>query len=268
MMDYYSRFGMDENPFLKNSKEILFEATEFKEAQARLKLLETTRGFGLLTGSAGKGKTTAIRVWTRSLNPSLFKVIYSSLSTLTVTEFYRNLASGLGLVPCYRKPDNFRMIQDEITRYAVEKRITPIIVIDEANHIGNAILNDLKILFNFEMDSRDRAIVLLAGLPQLNNTLNLTIHEPLRQRITMNYNMEGLTKAESRLYIQEKLSAVHCSRQIFDDNALEALANAANGVPRQLNKLCNSCLIIASSRNIDHVDSDIVMQAISDSQLG
>lgn len=268
MMDYHCRFGMEENPFLKNSREILFETAEFKEVQTRLKLLETTRGFGLLTGSAGKGKTTAIRVWSKSLNPSLYKVIYNSLSTLTVTEFYRNLASGLGLVPAYRKPDNFRMIQDEITRYAVEKRITPIFIIDEANHVGNAILNDLKILFNFDMDSRDRAIVLLAGLPQLNHTLNLGIHEPLRQRITMNYNMEGLSKEESKLYIQEKLRGVRCSLQVFDDNALEALANAANGIPRQLNKLANTCLVIAASRNADHVDSDLVMQAISDSQLG
>lgn len=268
MMDYYCRFGMDENPFLKNSKEFLFEANEFKEAQARLQYLQTTKGFGLLTGSPGKGKTTAIRVWAKSLNPSLYKVVYSSLSTLTVTEFYRNLASGLGLVPCYRKPDNFRLIQDEITRCAVEKRITPVIIIDEANHIGNGILNDLKILFNFDMDSRDRAIVLLAGLPQLNHTLNLGIHEPLRQRITMNYNMEGFSKPESIQYIQDKLRAVHCTQRIFDDNALEALANAANGIPRLLNKLANSCLVIADSRNSDHVDTDTVMQAVNDCQLG
>lgn len=268
MMEYHYRFGMEENPFLKNSKEILFEADEFKEAQTRLNYLQTTKGFGILTGSAGKGKTTAIRVWTRGLNPSLYKVVYSSLSTLTVTEFYRNLASGLGLMPRYRKPDNFRLIQDEITRYAVEKRITPVIIIDEANHISNGILNDLKILFNFDMDSRDRAIILLAGLPQLNYTLNLGIHEPLRQRITMNYNMEGLSKDESKRYIQTKLLGVHCTQQVFDENALEAIANAANGIPRLLNKLANSCLMIANARSLDRVDSDIVMQTVNDCQLG
>lgn len=58
-------------------------------------------------------------------------------------------------------------------------------------------MNDLKMLFNFEMDSRDRAVVLFVGLSLLNNTLNLGIHEPLRQRIVMNYNLEGLTKEEA-----------------------------------------------------------------------
>ena len=110
------RFGMEANPFLKNAKEILFENPEFKEVQMRLNYLLTTKGFGVLTGGSGKGKTTGIRVWSRGLNASLYKVVYSSLSTLTVTEFYRTLASGLGLEPRYRKPDNFKLIQDEIQR--------------------------------------------------------------------------------------------------------------------------------------------------------
>lgn len=122
-------------------------------------------------------------------------------------------------------------------------------------------------IFNFEMDSRDRAVVLLAGLPSLNHTLQLGIHEPLRQRITMNYNMDGYSKDESKEYIQAKLRGVRCTRQVFDENALEALANAANGVPRLLNKLANSCLMIASAKNSDLVDSEIVMQAVADCEL-
>ncbi len=266
-MEYFMRFGMESNPFLKNAKEILFENPEFKEVQTRLNYLLTTRGFGVLTGGSGKGKTTGIRVWARSLNTSLYKVIYSSLSTLTVMEFYRTLAAGLGLVPQFRKSDNFKLIQSEIQRFALEKRITPVIIIDEANHACTAILNDLKMIFNFEMDSRDRAVVLLAGLPSLNHTLQLGIHEPLRQRITMNYNMDGFSKDESKEYILAKLRGVHCTGQVFDENALEALANAANGVPRLLNKLANSCLMIAGARNCDTVSSEIVMQAVADCEL-
>ena len=86
---------------------------------------------------------------------------------------------GLGNEPAFKKPDNFRIIQEEITRLSLEKRKTPIIIIDEANYINNTILNDLKILFNFEIDSRDRAAILLAELPKLNSTLQLQIHEPL-----------------------------------------------------------------------------------------
>ncbi len=267
MMDYTTRFGMEENPFLKNAREILFENPEFKEVQTRLEWFLTTKGFGTLTGGSGKGKTTCVRVWLRRLNPSLYKPIYLCLSTLNVTEFYRTLADALGLEPKYRKNDNFKLIQEEIIRYSVEKRITPVIVIDEANHICNAILNDLRLLFNFEMDSRDRAIVLLTGLPSLNHTLQLGIHESLRQRVTMNYNMEGLSKDEARAYIQTKLQGVNCTRQVFNENALEALANAANGIPRLLSKLANRSLMIASSKGFDTIGAEIVAQAVNDCEL-
>lgn len=119
-----------------------------------------------------------------------------------------------------------------MSRLAMEKRRTPVFIIDEANYVSNAILNDLKILFNFEMDSKDRAVILLVGLPQLNSTLRLGVHEPLRQRIIMNYNMEGLSKDEGRTYISEKLKGAGGTPGIFAENVLEAVLNADDGTPR------------------------------------
>jgi len=149
------------------------------------------------------------------------------------------MAIELGLEAMHKKNDNFRNIQTEISRYSIEKRITPVIIIDEASYINNAVLNEFKMLFNFEMDSKDRAVVLLIGLPQLNNTLRLTANEPLRQRITMNYHLDCLTKEEAHHYIQGKLASAKCTMDIFNTNAMEAIINAANGVPRIINKICN-----------------------------
>ena len=267
-MDYFTKYGLEFNPFIKNSKEILIDTTEYKETLFRLDYLAKTKGFGILTGSAGRGKTTAVRSWTASLNPSLYKVVYSSLSTLTPNDFYRNLVKELGNEPAYKKPDNFRIIQDEITRLAIEKRKTSVIIIDEANYINNTILNDLKILFNFEMDSRDRAAILLAGLPKLNSTLTLQIHEPLRQRIVMNYNLEGLTKEEGKTYILEKLKGAGCNQTVFEDAAIEAILNAADGTPRLINKYCNASMLIGDNGRANLITIDIVMQAINDCELG
>lgn len=267
-MDYFTRYGLEFNPFIKNSKEILIDTTEYKETLFRLDYLAKTKGFGILTGSAGRGKTTAVRSWAASLNPSLYKVVYSSLSTLTPNDFYRNLVKELGNEPAYKKPDNFRIIQDEITRLAIEKCKTSVIIIDEANYINNTILNDLKILFNFEMDSRDRAAILLAGLPKLNSTLTLQIHEPLRQRIVMNYNLEGLTKEEGKTYILEKLKGAGCNQTVFEDAAIEAILNAADGTPRLINKYCNASMLIGDNGRANLITIDIVMQAINDCELG
>ena len=267
-MDYFTRYGLEFNPFIKNSKEILVTTSEYKETLFRLDYLAKTKGFGLLTGSAGRGKTTAIRTWAATLNPSLYKVVYSSLSTLTPNDFYRNLVKELGSEPAFKKPDNFRIIQEEITRLSLEKRKTPIIIIDEANYINNAILNDLKILFNFEMDSRDRAAILLAALPKLNSTLQLQIYEPLKQRIVMNYNLEGLSKEEGRTYIEEKLKGAGCNQTIFEDAAVEAILNAADGTPRLINKYCNAAMLLGDSGKASPITTDIVMQAINDCELG
>lgn len=267
-MDLTARYGMEFNPFLKNSKEILFESSEYNEAKYRLDYLASTKGFGLLTGAPGRGKTTLVRSWSAGLNPSLYKVIYTSLSTVTVNDFYRNLAFSLGAQPSYRKAENFHIIQHEIDRLALDKRKTPVIIIDEANYIKNAVLNDLKILFNFEMDSKDRAVILLVGLPQLNNTLHLSIHEPLRQRIIMNYNIEAYTKEEGRSYINWKLKKAGCTDSIFEDAAIEAILNASEGTARIISKLCHASLVIGHSRSAGRITPDIVMQAINDSTFG
>jgi len=267
-MEYIARYGLEFNPFLKNSREILVENDEFREVRFRLNYLVDTHGFGLLTGAPGLGKTTAIRTFVAGLNPSRYKVIYSSLSTITVNDFYRSLVSALGLEPRYRKPDNFQLIQDEISRLAIEKRITPVLIIDEANHISSAILNDLKILFNFEMDSRDRAVVLLAGQAQINNTLRLIAHEPLRQRLVMNYNMEGLSKEEGKTYILEKLKGAGCKQPVFDEAAIEAILNTANGIPRVINRLCDTALLLGNATGASVIDNELAMKAINETQLG
>lgn len=267
-MEYTIRYGLEFDPFLKNSKEILFSGSEFREAEFRLDYLAKTKGFGVLTGAPGRGKTTAVRDWSSRLNPSLFQVVYTSLSTLTVSEFYRNLARSLGAQPSFRKTENFMAIRNEITRLALDKKKTPVIVIDEANYINNAVLNDLKILFNFEMDSRDRAAILLVGLPQLNNTLRLAIHEPLRQRLVMNYNMEGFTKEEGREYIQRKLEGAGCTQSVFDAGAVEAILNASEGTARVISKLCTASLVLGNSLEMNQITPDIAMKAINDSTLG
>lgn len=267
MMDYTARYGLEFNPFVKNSRDIQIETQEAKEIRFRLEYLASTKGFGLLTGAPGLGKTTALRTFAASLSPALYKVVYTALSTLSVQEFYRHLAASLGLEPSFRKTDNFQNIQSAVSRLAVEKRTTPVILLDEADQMRSGILEDLKILFNFEMDSRDRAVVLLAGQPRLSRTLSLNTHESLRQRIVMNYSMEGISKEEGRSYITGKLSGAGCRQAVFDEAAMEAILNAADGVPRMINRLCDACLLISHTKGMRAVTAEAAMEAINDIQL-
>ena len=266
-MSYHARYGLDFNPFIKNSKDILIETTESKEIVYRLNYLLNTKGFGVLTGASGRGKTTTVRHWANNLNTSLYKVIYMPLSTVTVVEFYRQLAESLGLLASYRKSENFKMIQAEITRLALEKRITPVIITDEANYIKSGILNDLKMIFSFEKDSKDRAVVLLVGLPQLNNTLRLSSNESLRQRIVMNYHLDLLSKEEGHDYILGVLKSAQCNQPVFEEAAIEAILNTAGGIIRMINKICDACLFIGNNKKAPTITTEIVMAAVNETEL-
>ncbi len=266
--NYYAKMGLEYDPFLKNSKEYFVDTQESKEVISRLEYLQQIKGIGLLTGEPGMGKTTCIRRWASRMNPSLYKVVYTSLSTLTVMEFYRNLALELGVESSHRKVENYHRIQQEVEHLVVEKRVTPVIIIDEADHLSGKMLQDLKILFNFEMDSRDKCIVLLTGLYTICNTLRLSAYEPLRQRIVMSYNMGNLTDEDGRNYILSKVKYAGGTGMIFEDAAMEALLSASNGVPRILNKLCSTSLLIAGSTNCQSVTPDVVMSAVDDNRLG
>lgn len=266
-MNYTSRYNLSFNPFIKNSKDIIIDTGNSKEVKYRLDYLLQIKGFGLITGDSGLGKTTSIRHFTNSLNTSAYKIIYLPMSTLTVQESYRQLALELGLEPKFRKIENFRQIQSAIKRLSIDKKVTPVIIFDEANYMPSAMLNDLKIIFNFDMDSKDYACVILSGLPVLNSTLNLKANEPLKQRLVTSYNLESLSQEESLKYIEGKLIGAGSTTEVFSDQALKAIVSYSKGVPRVLSSICNTSLLFGDKKGINIIDEDTVMAAINDVEL-
>ena len=266
-MNYISRYNMEYNPFLKNENKYVYQSKVYKEVEYRLDSLLKAKGFGILTGSPGLGKTTIIRTYLNNLNTHSYKIIYTSLSNLTLNEFYRHLAECLNIEPHQKRSVNFRNIQAEIQRYSNEKKITPIIVIDEANYMNNNVLNDLKMLFNFDMDSKDKAVIVLVGLNSLNNLMNLVANEPLKQRIIVNYNIDNYDKEETKNYIESKLKASGTSIEIFESNAIESIVNFSNGIPRMIDKYCDKCLLLVNNAKLNVITAEIVLDAASEIEL-
>jgi type II secretory pathway predicted ATPase ExeA len=253
---------MQFNPFSAAAQgKLHFESGDFKQATARLKHLCDIKGIGLFTGNPGTGKTFTLKMFSDSLNPGLFKLFYAPLSSVTVLEFYRAVAIGFGIAPPYKKIDLFNAIQDRIRSLAKDKRVTPVIICDEGQYLSPKILNDLKILFNFDMDSDNSAVVILAGLPALATTLSMGAHEALAQRILINYSFTGLSKTELGDYILSKLKSCGASQAIFPENALEALWGCCSGSPRVINSLAENCLRIGAQKGAKLIDAEIVMMA-------
>lgn len=267
MINYLAKFGLKYNPFIKNTNDTKVDLEEYKQLTYRLEKLKESKGLGIIVGGAGVGKTSTIRYWTKTLNESLFKVIYIQLSTLTVVEFYKELAEKFGLVVESSKRKNFKNIQDEVKRLVFEKNITPVIILDEANYILPQTLNDFKMLLNFEMDSKDRIILLLVGQTNLKSTLSLQAHEALRQRISMNYTINNLKVEESKFYIDSKLNSAGLLVKLISDEAYNLIINTANGVIRKINQIMNAALSLLCNKQAEIIDEQIAMDAISEVQL-
>lgn len=261
-------WGMEFNPFDKNiSEKNCFKSHDFNQVTARLEHLKNVKGLGLFTGLSGTGKTYALRCFAKSLNPNLYKVIYIPLSTVTVIEFYRSLAFGLDLEPQSKKIDLFKSIQECITLLAKDKRITPVIIVDEAQYLKTEVLNDIKLLLNFNMDSKNYAIFILNGQPILNNILSKQVHEALRQRIVINYNFEGISKSEMEDYISSRLKLCGVVEPIFDNNSIEAIYSCSSGSTRKLNSIIEKCLLIAAQSNERTINTNMVMLAQNEIEL-
>jgi len=259
---------MQFNPFSKQAAaKHSFESEDFRQATARLKFLCETKSIGLFTGNPGTGKTFTVKQFTDSLNQALFKVFYLPLSSVTVLEFYRAIALGLGIVPAYKKIDLFNSIQERILSLSKDKRVTTVIICDEGQYLNAKILNDLKIMMSFNMDSENHAAFIILGQTTLAGTLSMGAHEALAQRILINYTFNGLSKDEMADYIGSRLISCGVRAAIFTENALSALWGCCSGSPRVVNSLAEKCLIIGCQKNVKVIDAEIVRLASSELSL-
>jgi len=265
---FKQHFGMKSNPF---DKEIdtgdLYVGVDLKELDSRLKYMLDNRGIFLLIGEPGSGKTAALRRFADGLGPSLYKSYYLSLTTLSVNDFYRALASLLGEEPKSRKIDLFHQIQSAITNLYFEQRITVVIFVDEIHMAATAILDDIRMLFNFKMDSVNPFTLVLAGQPIIKNKLGINASLPLKQRIAAKYSMRGLTVDETREYLSSRMALAGVNKEVFTEQAVVGIHTSSHGFPRNINNIVTACLMYCKWKGIDMVDEEVVYQANVELQL-
>ena len=262
-------FSLKFNPFSKElDQKDVFMSKDARELLARLEYIKKTRGFFLLTAESGFGKTTLLRKFSASLNTGLFNVYYSALASLTVMDFYRSLILRMGETPAYKKINMFEQLQRLIVMNYYEKRITPVFILDEAQSLSGGVLEDLRMIFNFKMDSENPFITIIAGGPNIRRKLQIAANQPLRQRIVGNYHMSGLLRSEVNDYISSRLAiAGAADNNIFTEAALESIFTASGGALRLVNTLAAAALTCACSRNHSLVDEEIVYQADRDIEI-
>lgn len=148
-------YGLSCNPFDKQQlkEKDCFISNDFREMTNRLNYLKDIHGIGVFTARPGMGKSYALRCFANSLNPSLHHMEYLCLSTISVSDFYKQLCAVLGVSDKGGKPAMFRTIREQITYLYKEKRQPLLLAIDEAQYLNTGILNDIKMLMNYGYDS-------------------------------------------------------------------------------------------------------------------
>jgi type II secretory pathway predicted ATPase ExeA len=265
---YQKHFAFTRYPFEKSlDHDALFDLAAHAEARVRLNHLVELRAIGLLTGEAGCGKTTVCRKATAELHPGLYRVFYVSLTTGNVMDIYKSIAWELGVPTERNRAAAFHVIRAEISRLTLEGKQRPVLIVDEAHHLRNDVLEDLRLLTNYAMDSENRLCLLLVGLTELRRRLRMAVHESLAQRIVMRYHLSGLARDELPEYLQHRLRLAGCELPLFEPPVIEALFQATQGMPRTVNRLAHYALAAAAVANAHSVNDEHLQTALEEISL-
>ncbi|MDP2972866.1 MAG: AAA family ATPase, partial [Deltaproteobacteria bacterium] len=264
----YSKFyGLTKEPFhITPDPEFLFLSPSHKQALGSIIYGVTERkGFIVITGEVGVGKTTILRSYLERVDNPKVKIIYIFNANVTFKNLLRTISKELGLD--VKTDDMVEMLNDLYRELTEEYRQgnTVLLIVDEAQNMPIETLENLRMLSNLET-SKDKLLqIVLIGQTEFEKMLNLYELRQLSQRIAIRFTIIPFTKEESFDYIRHRLAKVAIGdTAVFNKGALKRIVREAKGIPRNLNILCDNALITGFGYKIKPVNTKIVKEVIVD----
>jgi len=245
---YKEFYGLRANPFNVNpDPRYLFLTRHTEEALACLTYgIQSRKGFVLLTGEVGTGKTTLINKLLEWLRLQQVATAFIFNSRLNVPQFLDYMMADFG-IPCDSKAKSqilLRLYNWLLDRYRAGE--TAVLIVDEAQNLTDEVLEEIRMLTNLETFTEKLLQIVLVGQPELEHKLRQPQLRQLRQRLTLRAKTHPLTLEETKAYVQQRLRIAGSNgQQIFDTEAIEAVYRYAGGIPRVINLLCEHCLVSA-----------------------
>jgi len=268
---YKEFYGLRANPFNVNpDPRYLFLTRHTEEALACLTYgIQSRKGFVLLTGEVGTGKTTLINKLLEWLRLQQVATAFIFNSRLNTTQFLDYMMADFG-IPSDSKAKSqilLRLYNWLLDRYRAGE--TAVLIVDEAQNLTEEVLEEIRMLTNLETFTEKLLQIVLVGQPELEQKLKQPQLRQLRQRLTLRAKTHPLLLEETKAYIQQRLRIAGSSgQQIFDPDALIAIHRHANGIPRVINLLCEHCLVSAFVDQQKVIGPEVVETVARDFDLG
>jgi general secretion pathway protein A len=266
---YNKFYGLKESPFnLTPNSRFFFASHKHTEAlDSLIYAIDQRKGFVVITGEIGSGKTTVCRTLLSKLDR------HTQIALITNTHL-----SGKDLLMTILEefeidfiPGSKSKLLSQLNAYLInqmQKDNNVVLIIDEAQNLKPSVLEEIRMLSNLETETEKLIQIILMGQPELKQKLSLNSLEQLRQRVAVYFHLSPLNLEETQEYVRYRLKvASGTNREYFSAGALTAIHEFSKGVPRIINQLCDNALLTGYVTEIQVIDETVIKEVISESPL-
>lgn len=259
-----AHFGFSKVPFCKNLwTSEMFDSRSQRDLFHALCLWLQIKGLALVTGPPGVGKSSTIRRFVGSVDDARYRVLHLPAVPGTPNGFLRAVNRVLGLPMRLHAADLFDQAHQHLTSKSDDQGPHPLLVIDNAEGLSVEILDLVRRLTAYALDSEDRFSVLLTGTDDLLRTLRAPALEPLRSRFGYAQPLRPFSWEDARNYVTFHVKRAGARPDLFSDEASRRMFQASQGRPRTINQLALQALILAAVEGRDQIDGDFVAAQIA-----
>ncbi len=265
-MSYLEHFNLNEQPFrLTPDPEFVYWSKQHARAKAYMEsTIWLADGFVVITGEIGSGKTTLLQSFLAEIEDDVVYAVVSQ-TQLNAKEFLQAVLTEFGFKPFNKDKvellDMLNMFL--IEQYSSGKKV--VLIVDEAQNLSKTVLEEIRLLSGIETHKEKVLRIILAGQPELKDTLESPRLKQLLQRVRLRFHIGPLGKSELREYIDHRLAvAGRRPNDLFDDDTFELLNRYTGGVPRLINTLCDTALLCAFADEKSSVTQEDIMAAINE----
>ncbi len=265
-MSYLEHFNLNEQPFrLTPDPEFVYWSEQHARAKAYMEsTIWLADGFVVITGDVGSGKTTLLQSFLTELGDDVVYAVVSQ-TQLKPTQFLQAVLAEFGFKPFKKRKVE---LLDMLNMFLIEQYSngkTVILIIDEAQNLSKKVLEEIRMLSGIETHKEKILRIIIAGQPELKETMDSPSLKQLVQRIRLRFHIGPLDDREMREYIEHRLKIAGSEdSDLIADDAFAPIYRYTGGVPRLINTLCDTALLCAFADDKQNVDTEDVMSAVKE----